>query len=277
MHTTSQLLKNVLITGASAGIGSELSKIFAREGHDLVLVARNASNLEALATELRRTYGRTVMTLARNLAVQAAPDELFTTVQQKGLTIDILVNNAGVGQYGFFAQGDLARQQEMMQLNVVALTHLTRLFLPGMIERRLGKILNVASTAGFQPGPLMAVYYATKAFVLSFSEALANELQGSGVTVTTLCPGPTATEFQQRAQMEKSRLFRGNVMDASTVAECGYRGLMKDKTIVIPGWKNKLLAFSVRFAPRKLVAGMVRKIQSKDENLPTSLGQPHNP
>jgi uncharacterized protein len=152
---------------------------------------------------------------------------------------------------------------KMMQVNMVALTHLTGLFLPGMIQRQMGKILNVASTAAFQPGPLMAVYYASKAFVLSFSEALANELQHTGVTVTALCPGATASGFQKRANMEESKLFRGRIMDAQTVAKAGYRGLMANKTVVIPGLRHRMLAFSVRLTPRKVVTSFVRNLQER--------------
>jgi short-subunit dehydrogenase len=175
----------------------------------------------------------------------------------------VLVNNAGFGQYGMFAENDLEECLRQIQLNVTTLTHLTRLYLPAMIERKCGRILNVASTAAFQPGPLMAVYFATKAYVLSLSEALANELGGSGVTVTCLCPGPTATEFQKRANITGIRLTRYGCMDARTVAEDGYRALMAGKPMVISGFRNWLLAQSVRFSPRRLVTAVARKIQEQ--------------
>jgi short-subunit dehydrogenase len=151
----------------------------------------------------------------------------------------------------------------MLQVNMAALTELTWRFLGGMVARRRGRVLNVASTAAFQPGPLMAVYYATKAYVLSFSEALANELQGKGVTVTALCPGPTRTGFEERAELRKSRLFRGPVMDARTVAVAGYRGCLRGDSLVIPGWRNKLLAFATRLLPRRVVAAIVRQVQER--------------
>lgn len=179
--------------------------------------------------------------------------------------MDVLVNNAGFGTYGAFAETDLGTELEMLQLNIATLTHLTKLFLEKMLAEGNGKILNVASTAAFQPGPLMAVYYASKAYVLSFSEALANELRGTGVSVTALCPGPTRTGFQRRAGMGASRLFDWGVMDAPTVATIGYRGLMRERPLIIPGLKNKLLGFSVRLAPRRLVPAVVRVLQSKRE------------
>jgi short-subunit dehydrogenase len=248
--------RTVLVTGATAGIGHELSRIFAREGHALVLVSRNGERLAKVADELKSANGAVVTTIPTDLARPNAPAELFARVQREVGPIDILVNNAGIGVYGPFAQMDVHSELEMIQVNLTSLTHLTGLFLPSMIERGFGKILNVASTAAFQPGPEMAVYYASKAYVLNFSEALAHELRGTGVTVTALCPGATATEFQARAKMEKSRLVQSGMMDASTVALAGYRGLMKNKRIVIPGTMNKLLAFSVRLTPRRLVTAI---------------------
>ena len=175
--------------------------------------------------------------------------------------MDVLINNAGFGAYGAFAESNLERDLEMIQVNISALTSLTRLVLPGMLERRRGRIMNVASTAGFQPGPLMAVYYATKAYVIMFSEAIANELKGTGVTVTCLCPGATATQFAARANMEQSRLFKLGAMRSADVAQAGYKGMMAGKTLVIPGLLNKTLAFSVRFSPRKLVTAISRSLQ----------------
>ena len=174
----------------------------------------------------------------------------------------MLINNAGVGMLGFFADLDMQKQMDMLQLNVNALTHLCRLYAPGMIARKKGYILNVASTAAFQPGPLMAVYYASKAYVVSFSEALHNELKDAGVTVTVLCPGPTTTEFQKRARMESTKLFAGgNAMDAAKVAEIGYAAMQKGKSLVVAGARNALMAFGTRFAPRQMAAGLARKMQ----------------
>jgi short-subunit dehydrogenase len=173
----------------------------------------------------------------------------------------VLVNNAGAGQFGFYVETDLQQELQQIQLNVASLTHLTKLYLRPMVERKQGRILNVASTAAFQPGPLMAVYYATKAYVLSFSDALANELAGTGVTVTCLCPGPTTSEFHQRAQMQSSNMMKAPFMDARSVAEIGYRAMMKGKRTVIAGKMNALVAFSTRFAPRSWTAAIARKIQ----------------
>ena len=255
--------RTALITGASSGIGLELATCFARDGYDLVLVARNAAALEALAGELRQAFGVSVITLPKDLSLRDTPTELVEHLTRSSVAVDVLVNNAGFGTHGAFAEADLTEQLEMMQVNMAALTHLTRLCLPGMLARRRGKILHVASTAAFQPGPLMAVYYATKAYVLSFSEALANELRGSGVTVTVLCPGPTQTNFQQRAGVAHIRVMSRRVMDARTVAEAGYRGLMRGKLLVIPGWRNRLLINAVRWLPRQLVTGAVRRLQEQ--------------
>jgi len=255
-----------LITGASAGIGYELAKLFAKDRHNLVLVARNGPKLSQFADELQRHFGISAKSIAADLSWPQGPYSLFDDVQHGGSQIDILVNNAGYGKFGEFAKLPLEENIGMIQLNMVTLTILTKLFLGPMLERGSGKIMNVASTAGFQPGPLMAVYYATKAYVISLSEALASELQGSGVTVTCLCPGATDTEFQKRAGTENTALFRKlRPMDAQTVARAGYRGLMSGKTLVIPGFRNRLLAESVRFGPRKLVTAISRKILQQVE------------
>ena len=254
-------MPNAVVTGASSGIGLELARIFARERYDLVLVARNQPALEHIAAELRTMRGVRVDIIAADLSTPEAPQQIY---EQAGRT-DILVNNAGFGVYGEFADSPVEDDIGLLRLNIEALVVLTRLFLPGMLQTRKGRIMNVASTAAFQPGPLMALYYASKAFVLSFSEAIANELEGSGVTVTALCPGPTATGFQARARMEDSNLLkRMQVMDAATVAEAGYRGMIAGKTIVIPGTRNWLVAESVRFAPRKLVTRIARSMQERE-------------
>jgi uncharacterized protein len=258
--------QTALITGASAGIGYELAKLFAKNRFNLVLVARNGPKLSRFADELQRHYGVSAKSMAVDLSWPQGPYSLFDDVKHSGTQIDVLVNNAGYGKFGEFAKMPLEDDIGMIQLNMVTLTVFTKLFLGPMLERRYGKIMNVASTAGFQPGPMMAVYYATKAYVISFSEAIANELKGSGVTITCLCPGATDTEFQKRAGMENTVLVKKlKPMDAETVARAGYEGLMSGKTLIIPGVRNRLLAESVRFAPRKLVTAISRRILEKAE------------
>lgn len=253
--------KTALITGASFGIGSELARIFARENYNLVLVARTADKLRLLASELEKAHGTRSLVLATDLTEPGAPAYILDQTTRAGITVDVLVNNAGFGQYGLFAGNDVEECLKQIQLNVTTLTHLTRLYLPLMLEQNRGRILNVASTAAFQPGPLMAVYFATKAYVLHLSEALSNELEGTGVTVTCLCPGATATEFHKRAHATDMRLLRMGSMDARTVAEDGYRALLAGKPLVISGFKNWLVAQSVRFSPRRLVTAVTRTIQ----------------
>jgi len=254
-----------LITGASGGIGLALAREAAADGFDLVLVARNGEALGALAEEARDAHGVSVRAIAKDLAVPGAPAEIFAELAGAGVHADVLVNNAGFGTWGRFAELDPEGELRMVRVNVLALTHLTRLFLPGMVERGRGRVLNVASTAGFLPGPLMAVYYASKAYVLSFSEALAAELGGSGVTVTALCPGPTRTGFQGAAKMEGARLVSGlvPVHDAATVARAGWRGAMRGKRIVVPGLLNKLSVQSVRLGPRRLIAAIVLRLNGR--------------
>ncbi len=255
-----------LITGASSGIGYELSKLFAGDRYNLVLVARSESKLQQIASELTEQFGVRVKVVAKDLSSPTSPKEIWQELQIESITVDVLVNNAGFATYGLFTEAELEPELNMMQLNMVTLTHLTKLFLPEMLARQTGKILNVASTAAFQPGPLMAVYYATKAYVLSFSEALANELQGTGVSVSALCPGPTASGFQAKANMENSKLVKNKqIMDANKVASIGYHGLMNNQTVVIPGYQNKLLALVIRFIPRNLVTKIVRNMQEKAE------------
>ncbi len=254
-----------LITGASDGIGYELAKCFARERHDLILAARNEEKLKSVSAEIAAAYGVRVSHIVQDLSAPEAARQLFNEVRKRGVAVDFLVNNAGVGTYGLFAETDLERELRMMQLNMNSVTTLTKLVLPEMLKRHQGRILNVASTAAFQPGPLMAVYYATKAYVLSLSEALANELRGSGVTVSVLCPGPTWSGFQRGAGMESSKLFRRGVMKASVVAEIAYREFMRGKTTIIPGLRNKIFALSVRLGPRKLVPMIVRLLQEPND------------
>jgi uncharacterized protein len=253
--------ETVLITGASAGIGWELAKQFAAAKSNVVLVARRRERLEELANQLRKQYAVDVHVVATDLAQADAPAAIFEALQREGLTIDVLVNNAGFGALGPVAKLDLSRQMEMIQVNVAALTNLTRLLLPGMIERGRGGIVNIASTAGFQAGPFMAVYYATKAYVISFSEALSDELVGSGVTVSCLCPGPTVTEFAETAKMGNALMFRINAMTAEQVARSGYRGFRRGKLLVVPGWLNYLGSTSVRFVPRRMARAVARRLQ----------------
>jgi short-subunit dehydrogenase len=253
--------QTALITGASAGIGRELAKLFAHDGYSVVLVARNGLRLNQFADELQRQYKISAKTFALDLTSTSAPQFLFDQLARENIAVDILVNNAGYGKLGAFADAPFEDSLGQIQLNITALTHLTKLFLGPMIERKSGKVLNVASGAGFQPGPLMAVYYATKAYVISFSEALANEVRGSGVTVTCLCPGATDTEFQKRAGVEESLLFRiMRPMEAKTVAQDGYRALMKGKPLVISGLRNWLLAESLRISPRRVVTAVSRRL-----------------
>ena len=245
--------ETVLITGASYGIGQELADLFAADGSDLVLVARSRDRLEEVAEKLRKQHGVTVHVIVQDLAAPDAAQEVFDETQAKGITVDVLVNNAGFGASGAFAELPLDRQLDMVRVNVLVLTHLTRLYLPGMLERRRGGVLNVGSTAGFQAGPTMAVYFATKAYVLHFSEAIAEEVRKRGVHVTCLAPGPVQTNFAAAAEMQKARMFQGRIMDARTAARAGHRGFRRGKVIVLPGVQSKLRVFAVRLAPRALV------------------------
>ncbi len=255
--------KTALVTGASGGIGYELALLFARDGYDCILVARSQDKLKELAERLEREHRVKTLVLAKDLARPSAVDEIYEEVTAASMHVDVLVNNAGFPVFGLFNETNLQIELEMLQVNVVALTALSKLFLKGMVQRRTGRILNLASTAAFLPGPLMAVYYASKAYVLSFSQALSNELRGTGVTVTALSPGPTRTGFQKRGVMEDSRLVQGQIADAATVALAGYRGLMAGKTIVIPGFSNKLIPWVVRLSPRGVVTRVVHRMQER--------------
>lgn len=239
--------------------------VFAQNGWDLVLAARSAEALRALAEELSRAYAVAAVPIVCDLSRADAPERLFRELSERSLSVEALVNNAGVGSFGHFSETPASSDEEMLAINVTALTKLTKLFVRPMVERGSGYVLNVASTAAFQPGPLMAVYYASKAYVLSFSAALANELEDKGVSVTVLCPGATATGFQRRAKMERSKLFKGHTMDARRVALAGYRGMMARKKTVVPGLKNKVLTLSTRLGPRSLAARVVRRLQELDK------------
>ena len=266
MNSTVDRTETALITGASSGIGLELARLLAQNGYGLILVARTAQRLEELGAQLRAEFQVEVAVLPADLSVAGAAQQLFAQIDERGLSVDVLVNNAGFATYGLFRETDLAIEVQEIELNVVSLTVLTKLCLPGMLSRGRGRVLNVASTAAFQPGPLMSVYFATKAYVLSFSEALSEELEGTGVTVTALCPGPTVTGFRDRAEMQSSKLFRQRrVMPAAKVAATGYAGMLAGKRIVIPGWQNKLLAQAVRISPRALVTKLVRGMQAPVE------------
>ena len=251
-----------VVTGASSGIGLELARLLGSDGHDLVLVARRRDRLEEISTGLRAEFGAAASVLAGDLSDPDGARRLTRTLLDLGRPIDVLVNDAGFGVAGFFAETPLERELEMIRVNIAALTELTKAVLPSMLARRRGRILNVASTAAFQPGPLMAVYYASKAYVLSFSEALANEVARTGVTVTALCPGPTRTEFQTAAGVAETRLFHSPlVSDARTVARVGYRGMLRGKRVVIPGVGNKVLVLAERVTPRRLVTAITRRVQ----------------
>lgn len=255
-------VETVLVTGASSGIGLELCNCFAAEGCRLVLVARKGMVLEALATELRKAHKIQAQVISADLAHPEAPTRLLTHLHAAGLKVDVLVNNAGFGAQGRFSGLPLGRQLEMLQVNITSLTHLTGLLLPGMIERCRGGILNVASTAAFQPGPGMAVYYATKAYVLSFSEALAEELVGAGVTVTAVCPGPTATNFGTAANMRTLGLVKHVSMSAEAVARQGHRAYRRGQVVAITGFRNQIPAFLVRLFPRVAVRKIARRLNN---------------
>lgn len=253
--------KTALITGASNGIGFELAKIHAENGDNLVLVARSKDKLDELKKELEEKHGITVYTIRKDLAVQGSPKEVYDELKMQNIEIEYLINNAGLGDVAFFAESDWHKQETMINLNVMALTYFTRLFLPDMVNRGRGKIMNVASTASFQPGPRMSVYFATKAFVLSFSEAINNEVKDQGITVTALCPGSTRSGFHEAAVHDKSMLKERNMPSSRLVAEYGYKAMMKGKAVAIQGLKNRIMATSVRFLPRSLVVEAVRRIQ----------------
>lgn len=256
------IYKNVLLTGASTGIGYELAHLFAKKKHNLILIARNKTKLEEIAESFQSKYGITVTVLVKDLSKPNAAQEIFDEVEEKGIEVDILVNNAGVGHCGLFHQIDILKDIEMIQLNILALTILTKLFSKQMVQRRKGKILNVASTGAYQPGPLIAVYYATKAYVLSFSEAITNELKPYHVSVSTLCPGATKTEFAKNA----GRGSMKGAMDARIVAEAAYKGLMKDQSLIIPGIINTLIIFVSKLMPGKISARLVRSLQQSAIN-----------
>lgn len=253
-----------VITGASSGIGKELARVFAREGYNLFITARRKETLNELAEELQKKFGVQVICYSADLTNPDIPKKVYDSAQAKDLNITVLVNNAGIGDYGFFHESDWHKTAAMIDLNIRSLTHLTRLFLPDLIQKERACIMNVASTAAFQPGPLMSVYYATKHYVLAFSEAIANELDNTGVTVTTLCPGPTKSEFQETAGMQKSKLFdRLPIASSQEVAEYGYHAMKDGKRVAIYGLINKISPQLLRFVPRRLATWATRRIQER--------------
>jgi short-subunit dehydrogenase len=252
-----------LVTGASLGLGAEFARLLASEGYDLVLTARNAGRLDTLRKEVENLHGVTAHVLVADLADPRAPLAIHDHLRKAGIEVDVLVNNAGFGMYGKFHESDLQTELEMVQVNIIALMHLAKLFARDMVSRRRGRIVNVASTAAFQAGPMQAVYYASKAFVLSFSEAMGNELKGTGVTVTALCPGPTPTGFQERANVGRLRGLRLMMrVSPEAVVRAGYNGMKRGQPVVIPGGLNNVHVFLLRLVPRRLVTSVVRSIQT---------------
>jgi hypothetical protein len=255
--------RTALITGASSGIGREIAILAARDRRDVVLVARRRERLEELAGELSSRFGIVAELVVDDVSEPGAPMRIFAAAEKRG-PVEVLVNAAGLGVHGFFRETPIEQERETILVNVLALTELTKLGVERMVARRHGRILNLASTAAFQPGPLMAVYYATKAYVLSFTEALAEELSGTGVTATALCPGPTLTEFQAKAGLTDVPLLRGPlVLDAATVARAGWEGAKRGRRVVIPGVANRILAVGARLSPRTLATKIARKLQEK--------------
>ncbi len=257
--------KTALVTGASAGLGAILAGCFAADGHDVVLVARRRDKLEALGAELESKHGVRAVAFAEDLGDREAPGRIARELEKQSIAVEFLVNNAGFGTSGAFTDLELGRELEMLQVNIVTLVHLTRLVVPAMVARGSGRILNLGSTAGFQPGPFMADYYASKAFVNSFSQALWYELRGTGVTVTVSCPGATATEFAQVAGTDKSRLFKAGTMGATEVAAHAYRAMMRGKRMAIPGLRNKLMMQSLRVSPQSVVIGIAGSLNRAAE------------
>lgn len=252
----------VLVTGASSGIGLELARIHASKGDSLVLVARRGEVLQKLKAKLENQYKISVFVIEKDLSNVGAASEIYNELKKQSIYVDVLINNAGFGDYNYFADADVDKLTAMLQLNVIALTQLTKLLLPYMLDAKAGRVMNVASVAGFMPGPKMAGYYASKAYVLHFSEALAEELNGTGITVTALCPGATESGFQALAGADSSALFKERVLPSSQdVAAYGYNAMMKGQRVAIHGLKNRLLVFLLRLTPRKLVTRIISQIQ----------------
>ena len=247
-----------LITGASSGIGYELAKLFAKDGKNLIIVSRNKDRLEQVKTEIENKYGIRIEILPKDLSDPQAPLKIFSELEKEDIDVDVLVNNAGFGVFGLFSETDLQEEFEMIQLHISSLTHLTKLFLKKMLENKFGRILNVASLIGFLPVPLFSVYAASKAYTLHFSEALANELHGTGVSVTCLCPSPTDTLFNKRGNVENSKSAKGIMIDAATAAKAGYMALKKGRVITVPGIKGRALLIFARILSRNLLTKTMR-------------------
>lgn len=256
--TSPSTCKTALITGASSGIGKALAYQFAKDGYHLVLAARSVARMQAVADDLQKQFNVVVTVIGADLETHDGAAQLHAEVKARGIVLSALVNNAGYGAYGEFKDSALAAELTMMQLNMTTVVVLTKLFLPDLLATR-GYILNTASTAAFQPGPYMAVYYASKSFVLSFSEAIASELEGTGVTVTALCPGPTASGFQDKADLGNSALVKGKKLPTSEeVAALGYRAMQRGQRVYIPGFMNWAMAQSMRITPRNLATKVVK-------------------
>ena len=256
------IIKTALITGATKGIGYELTKLFAKDSYNLVLVSRNKNKLTEIKEDFRKKYNINVFVIPKDLSIPNAALEIFRETISNQIDIDVLVNNAGIGDFGTFHTEKLSKISQIMQVNMVSLTELTNLFLEGMVVRKEGKILNVSSMAACQPGPYMAVYYASKAYVQSFSEAIASELKGTGITVTVLCPGPTKSGFQSEVGSESSNLSKLNLLSSSVeVAKYGYKALHTGKEVAIPGFVNSTIVHTVKIIPRKTTTQIVRKLQ----------------
>ncbi|WP_421873174.1 SDR family NAD(P)-dependent oxidoreductase [Marinoscillum sp.] len=254
-----------LITGASSGIGLELARIHASHGSDLILVARSTTKLTKLKEELESEFGISVLNIPKDLSIPDSAQEVYDIVSEKQMEVEFLINNAGFGDFGLYHETSWEKEEMMINLNILALSQLTKLFGSDMVNRGHGRILNVSSTAAFQPGPLMTVYYATKHYVQAYSEALYEEWKDFGVSVTALCPGATESGFSEAADAEESKLFKGKKLPSSKeVAEFGYKAMMKGQMTAIHGAMNTLMAKSARFAPKKVLLKMVRKIQEKD-------------
>jgi hypothetical protein len=250
-----------LVTGATSGIGYELAKLFAEDGHNLIIVARTEEDLQQKASEFRQQYGIDVVTISKDLFQPGAPFELYEEVKRRNLLVDVLVNDAGQGQYGLFVEADITRLLEIIQLNVTALTVLTHLFLKDMVARNEGKILQLASIASELPGPWQAVYHASKAYVLHLTEGLIRELKDSAVTMTALQPGATDTDFFNKADMQESKILDTKLSDPAKVAKDGYQALMKGDDKIVSGLKNKIMVGSSNVMPDTVVAAQMDKLQ----------------
>lgn len=256
------LNKYTLITGGSNGIGLELAKIFAENRHNLIIVARNKDNLEYIKSKLENKYKVIVEIIQCDLSEYKAFEKIIKIVEEKDLIVDNLINNAGIGSFGFFSEAEEGLEEKLININIISLTTLTKYFLKKMIEMKTGGILNVGSTAAFVGGPKMSMYYSSKAYVLSLTEALHDEVKSLGIRVSCLCPGPVKTSFQEKAGIQKSERAKKYLMDANKVAKEGYLGFLKGKTIIIPGYKNKLLVLGNKMIPRALSRKIVFKSNS---------------